>query len=99
VNVEALEALQESVVVWQDIVDGKRASEGMDSCPLCAMFVSNNCSGCPVREHTSTCGCHGTPYANFADKCHNKLLAPDDVEGKRLAQAELDFLKSLIPRT
>lgn len=106
-----LEALRGSVKKWEGIVAGTVVDEGPTNCPLCRMFYRKDtdgerapCAGCPVSAYTGQPGCDGTPYGTYAEheyeahghfrhKCH----APDCDEGRRLAQAEVDFLKSLLP--
>lgn len=80
-----LVALKGSIAKWEGIVAG--GPEG--DCPLCLMFfrgrpIEDICVGCPVMERTGRRMCRGTPYW-------------DDTNPKQ-AQAELDFLKSLLPK-
>lgn len=63
------------------------------------------CHGCPVAEHTGDQFCRGTPYENWEEYTGEVTLdvpgtPPTDSEvntARELAQAELDFLKSLLP--
>lgn len=68
------------------------------------------CCGCPVAEHVEDSGCGQTPYMNWIDYLYDSQ-GSESIEGtnfgyryrvfdersKRLAQAELDFLRSLLP--
>lgn len=82
-----LEALRGSVKKWQAIVDGTGKNRGPSDCPLCKLFFFVRlCVGCPVFERTGETGCGGTPYMDYEK--HGELY---------LAQAELDFLISLLP--
>jgi hypothetical protein len=58
------------------------------------------CDGCPVLAATGQHGCNGSPYGDAEDA----FMEWDDVEQEdslarfhEAAQAELDFLKSLLP--
>ncbi len=98
-------ALYGSIVKWEKIVAGNGEDNGVDNCPLCQRFVVNadgdfsGCEGCPVRNATGSSGCEGSPYdewAYYMDKVRAKM--PNKVfddESRRLAQVELDFLRSL----
>jgi hypothetical protein len=88
------EALEGSIRKWQDIVAGTGVDEGSDNCPLCWLFISNECKGCPVSTFTGRSRCHGTPYEDWNAANENDGLA-HTAEFKELAQKELDFLISL----
>lgn len=99
-----LDALKGSIKKWERIVAGKDGDQGSVNCPLCWLFNVGwgDCDGCPVEAVTSHSRCLGTPYDVWV------ALREDDVEfrnGKtwavspravEVAQAELDFLKSLL---
>lgn len=100
---KTLTALQGSIKKWEEIVAGTATDEGEDNCPLCQLFLWQAkqawCTGCPVAEHAKEPGCNGTPYRTWADhhvKNGNAFKVSDE-ETKGLAQAELDFLRSLLP--
>ena len=97
----ALTALQGSIAKWGAIVNDGGIDMMASNCPLCTEFLSGNCVQCPVYWASSQPGCSGTPYMDWAryfmdvlDRRPRKVV---DEESKRLAQAELDFLKSLLP--
>ena len=83
-----LEALKGSIRKWEAIVNGTGTDEGGRNCPLCQLFRYDDdlCLRCPVMLHTGSDCCIGTPYRKYRD---NKTTEN--------AQAELDFLKSLLP--
>lgn len=85
-----LEALKGSIAHWEQVVANPGTTPiGPYECPLCHLFnsgASDGCSGCPVAQFTGKPGCHGTPYNAFR---FNRTA--------ETAQAELDFLKSLLP--
>lgn len=95
-----LTALRGSIAKWRAIVDGTGGDDGSDNCPLCLVFPLS-CRGCPVMKKTGRPGCQATPYLSFAEL----FYAADDewphfaetTKQKAAAQAELDFLISLLP--
>ena len=100
---ETIKALRGSIKKWQAIVDGTGFDGGYMNCPLCKLFNSlgvgaNRCKGCPVYGKTGMTGCLGTPYIAFEEA--NQLVRygekPREYEIP-FAQAELDFLISLLP--
>lgn len=90
-DAKTLKALHGSIAKWEGIVAGTMDDRGEDNCPLCKLFLKKNCEGCPVFEKTLEEGCHGTPY-------RQTLRAKSTEEYDSHAQAELDFLKSLLPK-
>jgi hypothetical protein len=95
-------ALRKSIEKWEQIVAGTGIDKGKYNCALCLKFAyfnpcdpkrpaENNveslscCKGCPVDD-VSNLGCGDTPYDDWEN---------DDT--RENAQAELDFLKSLLP--
>lgn len=102
---KTLEALHGSIKEWENIVDGDGVDLGTLNCPLCERFSSAICSTpsrkekCPASIWPAS-GCVDTPYHDwdlyFVDYpiCKREVTSS---ETKRLAQAELDFLKSLLP--
>ena len=103
----ALTALQGSVEKWQDIVKGIGEDKGPINCPLCIVFnncdpyteiVGLGCVGCPVMEKSGATGCNNTPYEAWdMYRVDSGEQTVTDQESKDLAQAELDFLISLLP--
>lgn len=102
---ETVNALNGSIKKWERVLsEGTDGTNWMD-CPLCLLFWEKNCNGCPVRDRTGRPICQGSPFEQYAD-------ARDAVDGDGVdemdigeepsviaaAQAELDFLKSLLPR-
>jgi hypothetical protein len=105
-----LDALIGSIRKWEAIVRGTGEDDGGKNCQLCRKFYDTSeagpCIGCPVREKTGFYGCVNTPYEDWVahqGEAHAKDAFPHYVvqgcdECKRLATAELDFLKSLVPK-
>ena len=99
-------ALDGSIAKWEAIVAGNSGDKGTSNCPLCIKFADDECSdghecaGCPVRKRVNDYGCVGTPYMSWLDyqRDSGKKFMPYKVfddKSLRLAQAELDFLRSL----
>lgn len=87
---ETLTALQGSIKKWEAIVDGTGKDQGGQNCPLCQRFETTVCKTlqgeeCPVRIRTGLISCAGSPYASY------------EPHKPETAQAELDFLVSLLP--
>jgi hypothetical protein len=103
-DAKTLEALRGSIAKWKAIVDGTGKDYGGDNCPLCRLFYdgreydeSLECEGCPVREHSGDQYCWGTPYEKWSELTKNSRGRANTPEKKAAAQAELDFLISLLP--
>jgi hypothetical protein len=101
---EALNALRGSIKHWQDNVAAETprdASVDADDCALCDLFQDEGqCRSCPVFKLTTKPQCRKTPYANasfwfeaWQDAPSSKIKA----DWRKSAQAELDFLISLLP--
>lgn len=98
---ETLTALQGSIAKWEAIVAGKGVDDGGDNCPLCKLFIENDhCAGCPIASHSGAAGCCNTPYDQWY-RLHRPFnsvpLKAETPEQFDAAQAELDFLRSLLP--
>ena len=102
-DAETLTALEESIAHWERIRDGKEAELGTANCALCQTFYDVRCIGCPVREASRRSSCDDTPYVHWDTLmrrkykyCERRIAeTPDEVAA---AQAELDFLRSLLPK-
>jgi hypothetical protein len=107
-DAETLEALRGSIAKWEGIVAGTLPDMGIENCSLCQRFAHENCHGCPVMLRTGKSDCVSTPYMQWHTVCPwseadigdgepvNERWAKTDAH-RRAAQAELDFLKSLLP--
>lgn len=101
-DTQTLLALLVSIKKWEKICDGTGADRGTSNCALCEMFWEfQYCNGCPVAEKGYS-GCQGTPYEEWYKKKSKggKSWFPyfvENIEEKLLAEAELSFLKSLLP--
>ena len=95
-----LKALRGSIKKWEGIVAGKVVDRGADNCPLCVKFVlkTRTCSGCPVSEKTGAPGCKQSPWERWVCNGGGFGFTGDTPFRKRLAQAELNFLKKLLPK-
>jgi hypothetical protein len=111
-NPKALKALKASIHHWRENVAAERpegVALGPDYCALCRAFQlpfsadSDRvfpCNGCPVKMRTGRERCNGTPY-EAAEDAHTAWYVTEghyERDGWReVAQAELDFLISLLP--
>ena len=98
---QVLMALKNAIGKWELIVISQGVDDGRKNCPLCDLFgiscVSNGVV-CPAGIE-----CHETPYYkwNLHHAFQHNQRIPLSIQCpdcKVLAQAELDFLKSLLPK-
>lgn len=102
-----LTALQGSIAKWEAVADGSGVDHGDANCPLCQVFNDGKhcCDGCPVKQETGRGGCEDTPFDEWHEhrlekhRGMRRAIVPGCAECARLAQAELDFLRSLLPRS
>jgi len=85
---KTLKALKGSILKWEKIVKGTGTNEGPRNCPLCKLFWFSDCLGCPVKDKVKQSYCDGTPFRQY---CRGRNIDS--------ARAELDFLKSLLPKS
>lgn len=99
---KTLDALKGSIHKWEQIRDGLIEDQGTHNCPLCKLFHDIHCVGCPIQQHTGKMNCAGSPYEDYNDYVfyndHNDYDPNDPDVEKKLAQDELDFLISLLPK-
>ncbi len=101
---KTLKALKASIRHWRANVRAimpDQASVSESDCVLCAQFISNSgCNGCPVKQRTGRMFCQRSPYM-AARNAYLRWCGDDSLENRRKwrkqAQAELDFLRSLLP--
>ena len=94
---ETLTALQASIKHWEknsQIESIDDAKCGTSHCALCQRFYHKGCYGCPIAAKTGRDSCDGTPYVK-ANTAYNQ---EDLVAFKKAAQAEIEFLRSLLPQ-
>jgi hypothetical protein len=101
-NAETLEALKGSIRKWESIVNDDGKDKGADNCDLCQLFYGDECCGCPICLKTGEIYCRETPHDQWVNHGENEFIDKEyfkvfDDKSKELAQAELDFLKSLLP--
>ena len=101
-------ALKGSIKKWVKIEAGTGVDEGPENCDLCKNFRKQGdrfvytCHGCPVSQKTGRDFCFNTPYQTWDE--HQRLYHYCEVDKvhcptcKRLAQEELAFLRSLLPK-
>ncbi len=100
-----LKALKGSIRKWEKIVNGTGVDLADKNCPLCSLFFRfpEGCSGCPVVERTGFNLCSLTPYDKWLvhhEIRHNgsEVLKVECDTCRRIAERELKFLKSLLPK-
>ena len=101
----ALNALKKSIEHYERMLAGTPERIGRDVCALCREFNdwSDPCAGCPVHSATGAKYCDLTPFIRLAehvDEVHGRAtpIALKCETCRDLLQAELDFLKSLLPK-
>lgn len=105
-NPETLKALQASIKHWERMRDGKNYHDEVPdskNCNLCIRFAKNGCclgeELCPVHQKTGAPSCANTPYHDAHTEWYFRTdkhrLSP---EWRKCAQAEIDFLTSLLPK-
>lgn len=99
---ETKTALLESIAHWERMRDDPCCHErpGIADCALCGLFSNLRCRGCPVAEKTENIRCRETPHSE-ADLAWRLAQYPTEETlsaWRAAAQAEIDFLKSLLPR-
>lgn len=100
-------ALQQSIIKWENNVQLCKEGSAKDitistwTCPLCRLFYDFEdytketcCLGCPIKETTNSPYCRGTPYEDVVVPVDNEDY-PALLEA---CQAEVEFLKSLLPK-
>ncbi len=102
------EALEGSIEKWKAIERGDGMDLGITNCPLCALFINDCCSGCPVWAATGHTHCAWSPYGYFRAAlnaaagsgavCIDEAPLDEARRLKRLARDEREFLESLLPR-
>jgi hypothetical protein len=86
-NKATLIALKGSIQKWHDIAYHSGMDDGINNCPLCGLFWTDDCIGCPVAIETMDTYCYGSPYTTWG--CE---------QTKANAIAELKFLVTLLPK-
>ena len=107
---KALVALKESIQHWERLVSGDRLIGEIpngEHCSLCTSFYNTSlivgdadslCVGCPIKDHTGTSVCFNTPYREVLDTITDYSARQlNKKKFKKAAEAELEFLKSLLP--
>lgn len=107
-----LAALKESIAHWEQNLAAEypdNVTIGASNCALCGVFLTSNCAGCPVNAVTNGNNCLGKPssyigavsaFYSWRDAVEYKKpnRAEKDAAWRAAAQAEIDFLRSLLPK-
>lgn len=104
---KTLTALRASIAHWEENVAAKSVAHAAvysEACPLCTIYWPEGgeqiCADCPVGSEADAAGCMGTPWekAERAYELWRNVPTEENILAWRItAQAELDFLKSLLP--
>lgn len=101
-NQETREALLASIAHWERIKKGVDTAWRSHDCALCLLFNNTDeestCEGCPVYDATGQIYCRDTPYCAFVRYVNAHPFGANKKTFEELAQAEVDFLKSLLPK-
>jgi Pyruvate/2-oxoacid:ferredoxin oxidoreductase delta subunit len=111
---KVLTVLKGSIKKWERIVEGTGKDLGSLNCPLCRLFSRRGyiirsrrgyrirgeyCDGCPIYEKVKRRYCEETPYDLWVKHRDDCLESCETCEiHERLAEKELKFLKSLLPK-
>jgi hypothetical protein len=107
-DAKTLEALKGSIAHWEKNAQAEHHYEFSVSaydCPLCDLFLDASCRKCPVMALTGERFCGGSPY-DAARQALHRWQYYDGIESdyggrmeaaSKAAQAEVAFLKSLLP--
>lgn len=107
-----LKALKGSIKKWERIVNGSGVDKLQENCALCIYCEKHIdrggslsvCAGCPIQRYTGRGLCERTPWYRWysyyfqQNTTIGQYAKVFDEKSKQLAQAELDFLKSLLPK-
>ena len=91
---ETLKALRGSIAKWKRLSEGRGADDGCRNCPLCKLFIFDNCIGCPVKEYSGFWHCTNTPFETWT-LVHTGAL-PRRATTVRLRRMALDEYRFLL---
>lgn len=94
---EAEKGLLDSIKRWKRLAIGKRLegeSVGPEQCPLCCLYLEEECKGCPIARHMQRQFCAKTPCEK-ADAMYDEY-GLDSMEFRAAARKELEFLKQVL---
>ena len=101
-KLRTLQAIKDSIVKWETLAEMTTLPlfmPGDSQCPLCNLFIkktstfNEECRQCPVYLKTGRRYCGSTPYADASDAFKEN----DQIGFQSAAEAEVEFLKSLLP--
>lgn len=93
-------AIRGSIEKWEKIAGGEGVDHGPNNCPLCKLFIDNNCVGCPIFTLTGGIYCDETPYREWYTYVEQEMDPPYrvfDKHSKEFARQEVAFLKQFLP--
>lgn len=97
---KTLTALKASIAKWERNVEAETPDKvllGASECALCKLFIYNLCKDCPVRARSGSHFCRQTPFVKTINSFFDWNEGGSKDSWREAAQAEVDFLKSLLP--
>ena len=64
---EAKEALGNSVLKWFKVLSTQELEKGARDCPLCELYIDQDCMFCPIPNKVGKRFCKGTPYIGWTN--------------------------------
>jgi hypothetical protein len=98
-----MKALDGSIEKWSKTGD-EFVDRGADNCPLCILYVDNDCRNCPIFKYMNMDGCKYTPFVDFRNHYMRNHLDIGKVrfaynlecpECDKLRKKEFAFLKKV----
>ncbi len=94
---KTLTALKESIEHWKDIKKDSSIETSSDDCALCQLTPYVCSVTCPAYFGNGYC--KGTPYIDYVEYMFTVYIFGEDEKVRQdLAQKEIDFLISLLPK-
>lgn len=97
-----IKAIEGSISKWEKIVTGNGVDDGYENYPLCKLFITCNCVGCPIVKFSGVDECSNSQYFEWIRhqrRVHNEYNGASIVhcdKCKMLAEQELKFLRLVL---
>lgn len=93
---EAIAAIHESIMHWNDICYGESGSVFARSCGLCNIYIGGECKKCPVSANDNCCHDPMSTWDNYYFADHSPGFRCS-IESATEAEAMLEALVVLLP--
>ncbi len=90
-------ALRGAIKSWKTGKLVKLEWASPDSCPLCKLYIENDCKSCPIQKATGVSACIGTPYILYDRVWNRTFRGLTNVQAKKHARAMIKFMEGLLP--